>query len=90
MISEKWSRIYGISRITFCVELLGVLSESEFTGFAGFSELKCEMNLSVVGGFFWRLAAFFIASPLPLSNAFFIRDFEGSWRGGRLQFEEAV
>ena len=22
-----------------------------------------------------------MASPLPLSNAFFIRDFEGSWRG---------
>ncbi len=31
--------------------------------------------------FCWRLAAFFIASPLPLSNAFFVRDFEGFWRG---------
>ena len=31
-------------------------------------------------GFWWRLAACFIASPHPLSNAFFVRDFEGSWR----------
>lgn len=32
-------------------------------------------------GFWWRLAAFLIASPHPLSKAFFIEDYEGSWRG---------
>jgi hypothetical protein len=32
-------------------------------------------------GFWWRLAAFFIASPHPLSMSFGIRDFEGHGEG---------
>ncbi len=46
MISEKWGRVCGICRTAFWVELLGVLSESEFTEFTGFSELHLGLKCS--------------------------------------------
>ncbi len=43
------------------------------------------------GGYFvGGLPPFLIASPLPLSNAFFVRDFEGYWRGELVGFAFGV
>ncbi|MBP6722317.1 MAG: hypothetical protein KA239_08345 [Bacteroidia bacterium] len=58
--------------------LIGVGGEAGVCGFAALGILLAALLRGYfVGGF----AAFFIASPLPLSKAFFVRDFEGFGEG---------